>query len=121
MSTRARASVLAQQLQVKHDPGAPSRQLSRHASNVGGLDSSRRSISFRHELLQKPLRAALGSETWLRYPLILPGLIVAVVIALRFRRFTQTIGATRRRLVMRRCDLRAGRAGYRDDRRLDRP
>ena len=53
-----------------------------------------------HELLQKPLRAALGSETWLRYPLILPGLIVAVVIALRFRRFTQTIGATRRRLVI---------------------
>ena len=53
-----------------------------------------------HELLQKPLRAALGSETWLRYPLILPGLIVAVAIALRFRRFMWTIGATRRRLVI---------------------
>jgi hypothetical protein len=53
-----------------------------------------------HELLQKPIRAALGSETWLRYPLILPGLIVAVVIALHFRRFMRTIGATRRRLVI---------------------
>ena len=53
-----------------------------------------------HELLQKPLRAALGSETWLRYPLILPGLIVGVVIAFRFRRFMRTIGATRRRLVI---------------------
>ena len=52
-----------------------------------------------HELLQKPIRAALGSESWLRYPLILPGLVVAIILALRFRRFMQTIGATRRRLV----------------------
>jgi hypothetical protein len=52
-----------------------------------------------HELLQKPLRAALGSETWLRYPLILPGVIAAGVIAFRFRRFMRTIGATRRRLM----------------------
>jgi hypothetical protein len=53
-----------------------------------------------HELLQKPLRIVVGSETWLRYPLILPGLIVAGAIALRFRRFMRTIGATRRRLVI---------------------
>ncbi len=52
-----------------------------------------------HELLQKPIRAALGSETWLRYPLILPGLVVAIILAVRFRRFTRTIGGTRRRLV----------------------
>jgi hypothetical protein len=53
-----------------------------------------------HELMQKPIRAALGSETWLRYPLIVPGVVIGAVIALRFRRFTQTIGATRRRLVI---------------------
>jgi hypothetical protein len=52
-----------------------------------------------HELMQRPLRAVLGT-TWLRYPLIVPGLILGVVIALHFRRFMRTIGATRRRLAI---------------------
>jgi hypothetical protein len=52
-----------------------------------------------HELMQKPLRAVLGT-TWLRYPLIVPGVIVGVVLAFHFRRFMWTIGATRRRLAI---------------------
>jgi len=52
-----------------------------------------------HELMQKPLRALLHT-TWLRYPLIVPGVIVGVVLAFHFRRFMRTIGPTRRRLAI---------------------
>jgi hypothetical protein len=51
-----------------------------------------------HELLQPPLRAALDSPRWLRYPLILPGMVVAAVLVLRFHRFAASLGATGRRL-----------------------
>jgi hypothetical protein len=53
-----------------------------------------------HELMQRPLRSLLHSEHWLRYPLIVPGVIVSGLVVLRFRRFARTLGATRRRLAI---------------------
>jgi hypothetical protein len=53
-----------------------------------------------HELLQKPVRALLDSERWLRYPLIVPGGLFAIVLAIRFRGFLRTLGTTRRRLTV---------------------
>ncbi len=52
-----------------------------------------------HELLQPPLRAALDFPVWLRYPLILPGLVVAAILVWRFGRFVRTLGATGRALA----------------------
>jgi hypothetical protein len=64
-----------------------------------------------HELLQPPLRAALDSPRWLRYPLILPGLVVAAVLVLRFRRFVSSLGATGRRLAWGALVFAAGALG----------
>jgi hypothetical protein len=53
-----------------------------------------------HELLQKPVRALLGAENWLRYPLIVPGVIAAAAITLRFRTLMRTLAQTRRELAV---------------------
>ena len=65
-----------------------------------------------HELLQKPVRSLLGSESWLRYPLIVPGTLVAVVLVLRFRRFLGTLGPTRRRLAIAAVVFVTGALGF---------
>jgi hypothetical protein len=64
-----------------------------------------------HELLQPPLRAALDSPRWLRYPLILPGLVVAAILVLRFRRFTGRLGATGGRMARGALVFAAGALG----------
>jgi hypothetical protein len=65
-----------------------------------------------HELLQKPVRSLLGSESWLRYPLIVPGTLVAIVLVVRFRRFLRTLGPTRRRLAIAAAVFAAGALGF---------
>ncbi len=52
-----------------------------------------------HELVQGPLRAVLHHSSWLHYPLIIPGIVAGTLLALGFRRFVATLGATRRWLV----------------------
>jgi len=53
-----------------------------------------------HELLVFPLRRLLGGSAWLRYPLILPGLVVVTATAVLFRRFVIALPReTRRALV----------------------
>jgi hypothetical protein len=64
-----------------------------------------------HELMQAPLRAALDAGRWLRYPLILPGLVVATIVFLRFRRFAATLGETRRGLARGALVFAAGALG----------
>lgn len=54
-----------------------------------------------HELMVEPLRALVGGTPWLRYPLIVPGLIVVAAGALVFGRLFATF------------DLGVGRSFYR--------
>jgi hypothetical protein len=65
-----------------------------------------------HELLQKPVRSLLGSESWLRYPLVVPGTLVAIVLVVRFRQFLRTLGPTRRRLAIAAAVFAAGALGF---------
>lgn len=65
-----------------------------------------------HELLQKPVRSLLGSESWIRYPLIVPGTLFAIVLAFRFRRFLRTLGPTQRRLAIAAAVFAAGALGF---------
>ena len=65
-----------------------------------------------HELLVKPLRALLGSGGWLHYPLIVPGTVVGIVVAIRFRGFLRTLGPTRRRLAASAAVFALGALGF---------
>jgi len=65
-----------------------------------------------HELLQKPVRTLLGSEHWLRYPLIVPGTLIGLVLIVRFRSFMGTLGPTRRRLAIAAAVFATGALGF---------
>ena len=65
-----------------------------------------------HELLTKPLRAVLGTGGWLHYPLIVPGAVIGIALAVRFRRFLRTLGPTRWRLTMAALVFALGAFGF---------
>lgn len=54
-----------------------------------------------HELMVEPLRALVGGTPWLRYPLILPGLVVVIAGAIVFGRLLATLDVEIRRGLYR--------------------
>jgi len=65
-----------------------------------------------HELLVKPLRALLGAGGWLHYPLIVPGTVIGIALAVRFRGFLRTLGPTRWRLTRAAAVFALGAFGF---------
>lgn len=52
-----------------------------------------------HELIVFPLRRWLGGSTWLRYPIILPGIVAVAAATALFRRFVAALPAPTRRAL----------------------
>jgi hypothetical protein len=53
-----------------------------------------------HELIVFPLRRVLGGSPWLRYPIILPGIVALAVATAFFRRFVATLPRPSRRALL---------------------
>ncbi len=70
------------------------------AMSVGFVALSADEAASLHELMVQPLRTLLSGSAWLRYPLIVPGTVVALAAVAVFGRFVQRLPTgTRRALI----------------------